>query len=175
MKKKEILLLVTVAVTAGLLGIGLGWKKWQVAEPAAGISHQFYAQSLPDINDKKTTMSQWQGRLLLVNFWATWCSPCVEEMPELAELQAELQAQNVQVIGIGIDSADNIREFAGKYQIDYPLYIAGMEGIGLSRNMGNQQGGLPFTVLFGKDGEVKKRYLGRLDMQEVRRDLAQFL
>ncbi len=175
MKKKEILLLVAVAAVAGLVGIGLGWKKWQVAEPAASVAHQFYAQSLPDINDKKTTMSQWQGKLLLVNFWATWCAPCVEEMPDLVELQAELQAKNVQVIGIGIDSADNIREFAGKYKIDYPLYIAGMEGIDLSRNMGNQHGGLPFTILLGMDGEVKKRYLGRLDMQEVRRDLAQFL
>lgn len=119
-------------------------------------------------------MSNWHGKLLLVNFWATWCSPCVEEMPELSALQNEQKFKNLQIIGIGIDSPANIREFAGKYKISYPVYLAGMGGIELSRQMGNQQGGLPFTILFGADGQVKKTYLGRLDMETVRKDLALF-
>ena len=78
----------------------------------------------------------------------------------------------MQILGIGIDSASNIAEFAAKYKIAYPLYVAGMEGTDLSREFGNQAGGLPFTVLIGADGKVRKTYLGRLKFDELRKDLA---
>ena len=93
-------------------------------------------------------------------------------MPELTELQKELQPKNIQILGIGIDSPANISAFAEKYKIAYPLYVAGMEGSELSRQLGNQAGGLPFTVLIDASGKVKKTYLGRLKMDELRRDIA---
>jgi thiol-disulfide isomerase/thioredoxin len=116
-------------------------------------------------------LSQWQGQTLIVNFWATWCAPCVEEMPELTALQTELAPSNIKIIGIGIDSSDNIREFTAKYKITYPLYIAGGSGIELSRQFGNQTGGLPFTVIIGPKGNIKKTYLGRLKMDQLRADI----
>ncbi|RJG03746.1 TlpA family protein disulfide reductase [Noviherbaspirillum sedimenti] len=172
--KKEIWLGILVALLAGAIGVYFGLKKWEA--PSAGVAdqHYFFSQSLPDINDKNEKMSNWHGKLLLVNLWATWCAPCVEEMPELSSLQNEQSFNNLQVIGIGIDSADNMREFAAKHKISYPLYVAGMGGIELARKMGNQHGGLPFTLLIGPDGQVKKTYMGRLDMQSVRRDLGLF-
>ncbi len=172
--KKEIWILGIAALLFGGIGVYFGLKKWEPAPPAPNAQHVFFNQSLPDINDKNEKMSNWHGKLLLVNFWATWCSPCVEEMPELSALQSEQQFKNLQIIGIGIDSPANIREFATKYSISYPLYIAGMGGIELAREMGNKQGGLPFTILFGTDGQIKKSYIGRLDMQEVRKDLGLF-
>jgi len=173
--KKEIWLIAVVALLFSGIGIYFGLKKWEPAAPAVGAQHYFFNQSLPDINDKNEKMLNWHGKLLLVNFWATWCSPCVEEMPELSALQNEQKFKNLQVIGIGIDSPSNIREFAAKHKISYPLYMAGMGGIELAKQMGNQQGGLPYTVLFSADGQVKKTYIGRLDMQAVRKDLGLFL
>jgi peroxiredoxin len=117
-------------------------------------------------------MSEWQGKVLLINFWATWCPPCVSEMPDLVALQNDLAGKNLQVVGIGIDSPSNIREFADKHQITYPLLLGGLEGSELSRQFGNESGGLPFTILIGADGSVRKTYMGRLDMEKVRADLA---
>lgn len=172
--KKEFWLLGIVALICGAIGVFAGLKKWEDPAPAAGATSYFFNQSLPDIYNNSKKMSELQGKLLLVNFWATWCAPCVEEMPELSELQNSAEFKNLQVIGIGIDSATNIKEFADKYKISYPVYIAGMSGIELSRKLGNQQGGLPFTILLGSDGTIKKTYLGRLKMEKVRKDLASF-
>jgi thiol-disulfide isomerase/thioredoxin len=129
------------------------------------------ATSLPDAQGQTQTMAQWKGKILLINFWATWCPPCVAEMPELVELQADMKDKNLQIVGIGIDSPSNIKEFLSTYKISYPVLIAGMSGTELSRLLGNQAGGLPFTVLIGADGQIKKTYLGRLDMKKVRTDL----
>jgi thiol-disulfide isomerase/thioredoxin len=126
---------------------------------------------LPDKNGVPQQLSQWRGKALVVNFWATWCAPCVEEMPELNQLQTEVEKKNIQIIGIGIDSAANITSFASKLKIGYPLYVAGMAGTDLSRLFGNQAGGLPFTVLIDAHGQIKKTYLGRLNLEEVRREL----
>jgi thiol-disulfide isomerase/thioredoxin len=138
-----------------------------LANPAALL----FSQSLPDLTGKAQPLSQWQGKTLVVNFWASWCAPCVKEMPELSELQRQIQGQGVQIIGIGIDSQEKIREFASKYPVSYPLYVSGMEGIELGRQMGNTKGGLPFTLLLDSHGTVKKTYLGQLDMSELRKDL----
>ncbi len=117
-------------------------------------------------------LSQWQGKAMVVNFWATWCAPCVREMPELDAMAKELAAKNIAVIGIGIDSPSNIAQFAAKLKISYPVYVAGMEGTDLARELGNAQGGLPYTVLIGADGAVRKTYLGQLKFDQLRADLA---
>jgi peroxiredoxin len=93
-------------------------------------------------------------------------------MPELVALQAERADKNFQIVGIGIDSPDNIRQFAQKNKITYPLLLGGLEGTELSRQFGNESGGLPFTVLITPDGIVRKTYMGRLNLEKVRADLA---
>jgi thiol-disulfide isomerase/thioredoxin len=130
------------------------------------------AQSMADTNGQLQPLSKWKGKPLIVNFWATWCAPCVEEMPELSALQTEIAPRNIQIIGIGIDSSANIAQFASKYKIAYPLYTAGMSATDISRQLGNQASGLPFTVLVGRDGQVRKTYLGRLKIEELRKDLS---
>jgi len=144
--------------------------------PTDGRPHtavnNLYAQSLNDLAGKPQPLGQWKGKPLLVNFWASWCAPCVQEMPELSELAARDGGKHFNVIGIGIDSPANLNEFVKKTKVSYPLYVGGMSGTDLSRELGNTHGGLPFTVLIGPDGQVRKTYLGRLKFDELRADLA---
>jgi thiol-disulfide isomerase/thioredoxin len=165
---------VFAAVAALFIAIGIytGTKHVEPAAPQDSAVARFLAQSMEDQAGKVQPLAQWNDKPLVINFWATWCAPCVDEMPELAALQTEIAPKNMQVIGIGIDSAANIAQFAAKHKITYPLYTGGMDGSELSRQFGNKTGALPFTVLIGRDGEVKKTYLGRLKMEELRKDLA---
>ncbi|WP_426114973.1 TlpA family protein disulfide reductase [Massilia sp. PWRC2] len=171
------IVLAVVAVIAIGAGATLSKKhdSQTVAAPAADIAGPvaaLYGQSMNDASGAPHALSQWKGKAVLVNFWAPWCGPCVQEMPELVELSKELAGKNIGVLGIGIDSPTNIAQFADKYRISYPLYVAGMSGTDLSRQFGNTNGGLPFTVLIGADGKVRKTYLGRLKFAELRADLA---
>jgi thiol-disulfide isomerase/thioredoxin len=163
--------MLAVAVIFCAAGAWFGARQFESGPAAPSAVEQFYSRTLPDASGKAADMQQWKGRPLVLNFWATWCAPCVEEMPELTALQKELQAKNVQILGIGIDNPANISAFAEKYKIGYPLYVAGMEGSELSRHLGNQAGGLPFTVLVDASGKIKKTYLGKLKMEALRQDI----
>ncbi len=169
--KRNWLLFGVIAIVFAAVGAYFGEHRLAPETPQAAATARLFAQTLPDAQGTSHPMSQWQGKTLVVNFWATWCAPCVEEMPELSALQNDIASRNAQIIGIGIDSAANIMEFGAKYKITYPLYVAGMSGTELSRQFGNQAGGLPFTVLIAPDGRIKKTYLGRLKMEELRKDL----
>ena len=104
----------------------------------------------------------------MVNFWASWCPPCVEEMPALSRLQTEFKQQNVIFVGIGIDSPSNIREFLKKTPVAYPIVIGGMDGSNISKEMGNTQGALPFTVVINAQGKAVSSKLGKIDEDELK-------
>jgi thiol-disulfide isomerase/thioredoxin len=179
MNKKHLSAYVVVALLFAATGAYVGYKKQDIAPitttAPAGVTGPvaaLYKQTLPDAKGAATALAQYQGKALLVNFWAPWCGPCVQEMPELSALAAGEEGKKLQVIGIGIDSPTNIAEFNNKYKITYPVLVAGMSGTDLSRQFGNTGGGLPYTVLIGADGQVKKTYLGKLKFDELRKDLA---
>jgi thiol-disulfide isomerase/thioredoxin len=183
MSKKSWIGYAVVAVLFGAMGALVGINKKEpappvttVIAPTGGAPHTpvtaLFAQSLNDAKGTPQSLAQWKGKALVVNFWAPWCAPCVEEMPELAALAADNAGKDLNVIGIGIDSPANIAEFATKFKITYPLYVAGMSGTDLARQFGNAAGGLPYTVLIGADGQVRKTYLGRLKFDELKADLA---
>lgn len=183
MIKKNLLAYAVVALLFGATGAYVGINKKEAAPPltteiapTGGAPHApvtaLFAQSMNDAGGSAQALSQWKGKALVVNFWAPWCAPCVEEMPELATLATDNAGKNVQVIGIGIDSPTNIAQFAARFKISYPLYVAGMSGTELARQFGNSAGGLPYTVLIGADGQVKKTYLGRLKFAQLKADLA---
>jgi thiol-disulfide isomerase/thioredoxin len=178
MNKKNLPAYIAVAIVFAAAGAYLGIHKEQppvVAIAAAGVTSPadaLYKQTLPDAKGVITPLAQYKGKPMLVNFWAPWCGPCVQEMPELSALAAGEEGKKLQVIGIGIDSPSNIAEFSDKYKITYPVLVAGMSGTELSRQFGNTGGGLPYTVLIGADGQVKKTYLGKLKFDELRKDLA---
>jgi thiol-disulfide isomerase/thioredoxin len=143
-----------------------------VAVATPGPATTLFAESMKDAAGAAQSMAQWQGKPLLLNFWAPWCGPCVKEMPELSALAGELKAKNINVVGIGIDTPTNIAEFTTKYKIAYPIYVGGMDATDLSRQFGNKNGGLPYTVLIGADGKIAHTYLGTLKFDQLRRDLA---
>ncbi|GAC1407224.1 MAG: TlpA disulfide reductase family protein [Burkholderiaceae bacterium] len=173
--------IVAIGITFGATGMyfGINPNAHGPSALVAGVSTKtqtaaaaLYAQSFLEASGHMQGLAKWQGHLLIVNFWATWCGPCVEEMPALSTLQKELQPKKIQIIGIGIDTAGNIAQFAAKYKIAYPLYIGGPGATELSRSFGNQSAGLPYTVLINPNGKVVKTYLGKLRIDELRRDLA---
>lgn len=170
--KKNILITGLVGIVFAAIGAYFGLRHLEPVAPQATAVDTLLAQTMSDTTGTPQSLAQWKGKALVVNFWATWCAPCVEEMPELSELQTEIAPADIQIIGIGIDSAANIAQFASKYKIGYPLYTAGISATDISRQLGNQASALPFTVLIGRDGQVRKTYLGRLKMQELREDLA---
>lgn len=179
MTKKHFLAYAAIALLFGASGAWVASRS-QAPAPlastaAAGLTapvQALFAQSLPDAAGTTQALAQWKGKAMLVNFWAPWCGPCVQEMPELSALQTEYAGKALQIIGVGIDSPANIAQFAARFKIAYPLYVAGMAGTELSRGFGNTAGGLPYTVLIGADGQVKKTYLGRLEFKQLRADLA---
>ncbi|MDB5746061.1 MAG: alkyl hydroperoxide reductase [Massilia sp.] len=182
MNKKKVIAIAMVAIVFGALGAVFGSKTREAAPvttaiaPTGGSAHtastNLYAQTLNDLSGKPQALAQWKGKALLVNFWATWCGPCVQEMPELSALANEEAGKRFNVIGVGIDSPGAMNEFATKHNIKYPLYVGGMGGTELSREFGNPSGGLPFTVLIDASGQVKKTYLGKLKFDELKADLA---
>ncbi len=179
MNKKHLTAYAVVALLFAASGAYVGSKKQDAAPITStapggvtGPVAELFKQTLPDAKGAATALAQYKGKAMLVNFWAPWCGPCVQEMPELSALAAGEEGKKLQVIGIGIDSPTNIAEFSDKYKITYPVLVAGMSGTDLSRQFGNAGGGLPYTVLIGADGQVKKTYLGRLKFDELRKDLA---
>lgn len=181
MTKKEVVLYTAIAILFGGIGVYVALKNNPAPPPvaapvpaAAPVTpvEALFAQSMNDASGTSHSLARWKGKPLVVNFWAPWCAPCVQEMPELDQVATASAAQGINVIGIGIDSPSNIAEFATKLKINYPLYVAGMSGTDLGRQFGNSNGGLPYTVLIGADGKVIKTYLGKLKFDELKADLA---
>jgi thiol-disulfide isomerase/thioredoxin len=172
MNKKNLAGYAILAAAFAVFGAIAAVKQEPKAPAASDAAAKLYAQSLNDLAGKSQALAQWKGKPLLVNFWAPWCAPCVQEMPELSDMAAKDGGKRFNVIGIGIDSPSNLAEFAKKTKVSYPLYVGGMSGTDLSRELGNANGGLPFTVLVGPDGKVRKTYLGRLKFDQLKADLA---
>jgi thiol-disulfide isomerase/thioredoxin len=164
--------LLLIGILFAGIGAYFGFMKHSPQAADQSAVNQLFAQHMNDAQGKPVALAQYKGKPLVLNFWATWCPPCVDEMPELNALQQELGADKIRIVGIGIDSPGNIADFAAKQKIAYPLLVAGMGGTELSRQLGNKAGGLPFTVLIDADGRARQQYLGRLKMDRLRRDLA---
>jgi len=122
---------------------------------------------LIDTNKNLRNIDEWNGKVLLINFWATWCPPCKKEMPAFIELQEQYSAQGFQVIGIAIDDMESVSEFVDTLGVNYPALIADYAGIELSREYGNHIGALPFSVFVGRDGKIISTKTGELSKKQV--------
>jgi len=172
----------------GLTGMGVvGWLGWRTTSRKAPQANkamrtpvvveadpgQFFSASLPTLDGVEQSMAQWQGKPLVVNFWATWCPPCVKEIPDLNRLAAK--HSQATFLGVAVDTADNVREFIKTVPIDYASVIAGHQGIDLVRALGNTAGGLPFTVLFKPGGEIEEVITGMVDPDLLDRSVQKLL
>ena len=131
------------------------------AIPAAELK-QFFASDFIDHQGHRQAVSQWRGKILVVNFWATWCAPCREEMPDFSRLQEKYSDRGVQFLGIAIESREKIAVYADRSTVSYPLLAGGHDAVELSRSLGNGVGGIPYTLVLGKSGEPLLSHTGRL-------------
>ncbi len=129
----------------------------------------FFANPWQTPEGQTNITEEWKGKLLVVNFWGSWCPPCVEEMPELEKLQWEFAQQNVLFVGIAIDSPPNVREFLKKTPVSYPIAMGGLNGSQIYQALGNTQGALPYTVIITPKGKVIYSKLGKISEDELRK------
>lgn len=128
-----------------------------------------------DLEGKTRRIGEWRGKVVLCNFWATWCPPCREEIPMLVALSKEMAPKGAQVVGIALDSVAKVRQFATDYKVTYPLLIAGPDGVDLMRASGNKVGGLPYTAFLDRRGRIARRKLGALNERQTLEWLAEML
>ena len=129
----------------------------------------FFANPWKTPDGKSANSDDWRGKVLVVNFWASWCPPCVEEMPTLDKIAQEYASKNVLIVGIGIDSPSNIRQFLEKTPVSYPIVIGGLDGSALAKQMGNAQGALPYTVIINAKGKSVFTKLGKISEEELKK------
>ncbi len=173
---------------------GAGWSWWRspgVAEPSVRPSAQppssskapssaqptatnaeqlgtdFWALSLPKPDEQMLVMAQLQGQPLLINFWATWCPPCVREMPLLDRFHQAHARHGLQVLGVAVDGPTPVRSYLAKSPVGFPVVMAGADGSTLARTLGNAQGGLPYTVLADAQGRIIRRQMGELQAEQL--------
>jgi len=163
---RAVALFVAVAIASAAVGYALNrwWAGSSIAgreEPGA-IAEAVFAARLTDLTGGVQTLAPWRGRVLVVNFWATWCAPCREEIPVFVRMQERYGGQGLQFVGIAIDHAGPVAEFAREFQINYPLLLGGLETLELVRRAGNRAGVLPHTLIIGRSGRVAASELGAL-------------
>ena len=162
------LIVALIALATGVY-FGRGARDMRPVEPAIpreAIAHLF-ATRLNDAGGQTQAFTQWQGKILVVNFWATWCPPCREEMPSFSRLQTKYASNDVQFVGIALDTADNVGPFSTTHAVSYPLLVADSNGAELTRQLGNSQLALPYTVVLGRAGDVRLVRLGRVGEEEL--------
>jgi thiol-disulfide isomerase/thioredoxin len=152
-------MLASVAGLAAVAGAGVAWRRLAVA-PADTTG--FWDLTFPALDGGTLALASLRGKPLLVNFWATWCPPCVEELPLLSRFYNEQRVNGWQLLGLAVDKAEPVQRFLARTPISFPVALAGLEGVDLSRTLGNTAGGLPFTVLFGADGTLRERKIGQV-------------
>jgi thiol-disulfide isomerase/thioredoxin len=164
-----------VAAAAAAAGLGGAWWK----ERGSGASGEtldaaFWTQSFERPEGGDLVLSSLRGKPLLLNFWATWCPPCVEEMPMIDAFFRQNGSNGWQVVGLAIDQPSAVRKFLQRTPVTYPTGLAGLQGTELVKNLGNTGGGLPFTLVLNASGSVAARKMGKLettDLDTWRREL----
>ena len=154
-----------VAVAA--LGLGFvvgGWHQQHAAEQAPTQAPHF---SLVDLNGESHDLARYQGQLLLVNFWATWCAPCLKEIPRLQKAYERFQAQGFQVLAPALDDTAAVNDFVAAHTMSYPVTVGDQSLFKLMDAFGDTLGALPFTVLIGRDGAVLERHWGELSQETL--------
>lgn len=177
-------LLISLAVLAVAFGVGAGIallenpRLIRSADDDSGLLDP--AVTLPafrysDLAGQPRSSDEWRGKVIVVNFWATWCPPCRAETPAFVELQAKFGQQNVQFVGIAIDDREQVEAFADEFGVNYPLLLGDLDAVEISKQLGNRLGGLPFTVVVDRRGYVRHRQSGEMEKDRLDRILQTLL
>jgi thiol-disulfide isomerase/thioredoxin len=165
MTSRRLLLTGTLGAVAAGAGIGVGWwhRRAEANDPLATMWDMRFQRP----EGGEVVMQSLRGKPLLINFWATWCAPCIKEMPEIDQFAREFIKREGQVLGLAIDGLAPVRQFLSKVKVGFPIGLGGLDGTDLIHQLGNLQGSLPFTVLIDADGQIVQRKMGETGFQEL--------
>jgi thiol-disulfide isomerase/thioredoxin len=156
-----------VAALAAIAGVGVAWKRQALGALAPEALNAFWAAEFDTPTGESLSMKSLQGRPVVINFWATWCTPCIEEMPLIDTFFRENESKGWQVLGLAIDQPSRVRQFLTQFPVNYKIGLAGLNGTELGKILGNDVGGLPFTVVLNANGELMQRKLGKLTPADI--------
>lgn len=164
------LLVAAVAITAGVAGYlaregASTGAEAPGADPQAG--RQLLAMTLADAHGQGQALEQWRGKVLVMNYWATWCPPCRKEIPDFAAVSRKFSAEPVQFVGISIDRVENVKAFDAEFEVPYPLLIGSPDTLAATQHLGNTAQALPFTVILDRQGDIRHVRLGTLNQAEL--------
>jgi thiol-disulfide isomerase/thioredoxin len=162
-RRGEWLALAAVAVLAA--AAGFAYNAWRTGAHAPGAAAPdalaaLMATRLPDLEQRLQSVGQWHGKVVVVNFWATWCAPCREEIPLFVKLQKQYGERGVQFVGVAIDDAAKVKPYAAELRMNFPVLVGGADLIDLTRKLGNRAGVLPFTVVVSRSGRLVSTEVG---------------
>jgi len=146
-----------------------------VANKPAGVGDQRPAFTMTDIDGQQRTITEWDNKVLVINFWATWCPPCRKETPAFVELQYQYGDQGLQFIGVAIDEMDNVINFTDTYGVNYPMLIGNLDAIDVSKAYGNRFGSLPYTVIVDRKGVIRYVVRGELEKHVAEKQIKALL
>jgi thiol-disulfide isomerase/thioredoxin len=155
-----------VAVVAGGTAYALR-RQPEVSRQPGPVEEAFWQTEFSQLDGATLRTAAFRGQNLMVNFWATWCPPCVAELPLLSAFFNENKAKNWQVLGLAVDQPSAVKRFQAQNPLSFPVALAGLDGTEISRSLGNPSGGLPFTVVFGPAGELRHRKIGRVSPDDL--------
>jgi len=156
-----------LSVAAGLAGALVAWQKF---EPHAVMDEavlNFWMQSFERPEGGTLLMQEFQGKPLLINFWATWCPPCIEELPLIDAFYNRNKSKSLQVIGLAVDQPSMVRRYLTQKPLSFPVGLAGFNGTELGRTLGNAQSVLPYSVIFDAKGRLLAQKAGKLDQADL--------
>ncbi len=164
-----------IALLGLVLYYGLYYFNGKQAEASSASTQPLFAANFPDQNGKPQALKSYAGKIVVLNFWATWCEPCREEMPELSKLYDAYKNKNLVVLGVAIDDVAAVSKFTKDTKVSYPLFAADMDGMQIAANLGNDKDVLPYTVIIKADGSVAKTYFGRVTQPLLEETLTKLL
>lgn len=162
MKKQNSSVLIALVILVSALSSYAGYRYSSLQENEQQTTQIRPEFAMADINGQIRNIKEWDGKIILLNFWATWCPPCLHEIPGFIELQEQYGSQGFQIIGVAVDNEDAVREFVNEMNINYPVMASEIEAIKLSNLYGNSMNGLPFSVIINREGEISSKITGVL-------------
>ena len=160
-------LVLGAGAAAAVAGVGVALWRFEPQAVAKAESHPVWDQQFETPAGTGLTMGSFKGKPLLLNFWATWCPPCIEELPMIQAFWRENAAVGHQVVALAIDQPSAVRRFLERQPLGFPVGLAGLEGTNLAKSLGNAAGGLPFTVFFKADGSIWRQKMGQLTSDDL--------
>lgn len=155
--------MVAALAISGLTFLAYSWREAGIALVTGQqeiTPDALFQSRFDDLDGQSHSLSEWQGKVLVVNFWATWCHPCRLEIPEFIQLQNKYRQQGLVFVGLALDQKDKVRSFVGEIGVNYPILLGDLGGMDLARKMGNGIGNLPYTVVFDRSGKLVATKLG---------------